>query len=108
VQWLAGDTGLEQLRARGSAARGEALIRRFGCHSCHRIPGIQGTSGAAGPPLTRWSERHYIAGHLVNTPAQLVPWLMNPPALDPGTAMPDLGVSEEQAWDIAAYLYTLK
>ena len=27
--------------------------------------------------------------------------------VEPGTAMPNLGVSEEQATDVAAYLFTL-
>lgn len=34
-------------------------------------------------------------------------WVMNPQAVEPGTAMPDLGVSEPEARHIAAYLYTL-
>jgi cytochrome c1 len=49
----------------------------------------------------RWS----IAGHLPNTPANLVRWIMHPQEVAPGTLMPDLGVPERQARDIAAYLY---
>jgi cytochrome c len=34
-------------------------------------------------------------------------WLMNPPGVDPKTAMPNMGVNTKDASDIAAYLYTL-
>jgi cytochrome c1 len=37
-----------------------------------------------------------------------VRWVKNPPAVEPGTAMPDLGLNDGQAYDIAAYLYTLR
>jgi cytochrome c1 len=45
---------------------------------------------------------------LPNTPENLVRWLRDPQKLNPRTAMPDLGVTERDAQDIAAYLYTLK
>lgn len=90
-----------------SAVRGARLITQFGCGSCHVIPGIAGADGKVGPPLLFWAQRIYIAGQLPNTPENLVRWLMNPPAVEPGTAMPDMGVGELQARDIAAYLYTL-
>jgi cytochrome c1 len=35
----------------------------------------------------------------------LIKWIRNPQQIEPGTAMPDLGVSEDEAGDIAAYLY---
>jgi cytochrome c1 len=46
-----------------------------------------------------------IAGLLPNTPANLVLWLRHPQSVTPGNAMPDLGLTETQARDIAAYLY---
>jgi cytochrome c len=35
-------------------------------------------------------------------------WIQHPQALSPGTAMPELGVNDQQARDIAAYLYSLR
>jgi hypothetical protein len=35
-------------------------------------------------------------------------WLRTPQEVNPRTAMPDLGVSERDARDMAAYLYTLR
>ncbi|HSL46722.1 MAG TPA: c-type cytochrome [Anaerolineales bacterium] len=92
----------------GDSYRGAQAIQRNGCHSCHRIPGIRGTNSYVGPPLNAWSERQYIAGNLENNPENLISWIMNPQAIEPGTAMPNMNIDEQQARDIAAYLYTLQ
>ena len=92
----------------GDPYRGAQAIQRNGCHSCHRIPGIRGTNAYVGPPLNAWSARHYIAGNLENNPDNLIAWIMNPQAIEPGTAMPDMDIDEQEARDIAAYLYTLQ
>jgi cytochrome c1 len=55
-----------------------------------------------------FSRRTYIAGELPNTVENLVRWVKDPPAVEPGTAMPKLGLSDQQALDVAAYLYTLR
>lgn len=91
----------------GSPARGIEVIRATGCGSCHSIPGVRNANGKVGPPLTSFAARTYIAGRVPNTPSNLVLWIENPPAIDPATAMPRLGLSERQARDAAAYLYTL-
>lgn len=92
----------------GDPYRGAQAIQRQGCHSCHRIPGIRGANSYVGPPLDGWSARQYIAGSLENTPNNLIEWIMNPQSIEPGTAMPDMNIKEEEARDIAAYLYTLE
>jgi cytochrome c1 len=78
------------------------------CGSCHTIPGIQGARGAVGPPLYFFSRRTMIAGELPNTPENLVHWIRSPQSVIPGNAMPDLGLTDTQARDVAAYLYTLR
>jgi cytochrome c1 len=35
-------------------------------------------------------------------------WIENPKAVDEKTVMPNLGVTHQEARDIAGYLYTLK
>jgi cytochrome c len=92
----------------GDPDAGASLIRGYGCGGCHTIPGITGADGTVGPPLTEFAYRSYIAGNLPNTPGNLVAWIVDPQAVEPGTAMPDLGVTEEQARHIAAYLYSLR
>ncbi|HEX6432700.1 MAG TPA: c-type cytochrome [Gemmatimonadales bacterium] len=107
VQWI-GKTRAEALaRVPGDPARGKELLRTFGCRSCHLIPGVPGPGGNVGPPLTRWAERQFISGRLVNMPDALRTWILNPPAIDPHTAMPALGATVAQADDMVAYLYTL-
>lgn len=92
--------------AGGEAARGKAAIERFGCPACHTIPGIPGYGANVGPPLGQLASRAYLGGVLPNLPHNLVRWLQDPPAVAPRTVMPNLGVSEAQARDIAVYLYS--
>lgn len=91
----------------GQADNGPSAMRAYGCISCHTIPGVRGANGKVGPPLTDWSQRGYIAGMLPNTPDNLIHWIKNPQSVVPGNDMPNLGVSDSDARDIAAYLYTL-
>lgn len=90
----------------GDPANGEAAIREYGCGSCHSIPGIQNADSRVGPRLDGFVEQSFIAGKLANTPENLARWIHNPQDVTPGTAMPNLGVSETEARDIAAYIYT--
>lgn len=92
----------------GDPGRGPALIRGYSCHACHLIPGVEGADGLVGPPLIHWRNRVYIAGVLPNRPENLIRWIMDPQSVDERTAMPDMGVTEEHARHIAAYLYTLR
>ncbi|MET8353813.1 c-type cytochrome [Micromonospora sp. NPDC005206] len=91
----------------GRPDRGAKLIAQYGCGSCHTIPGINRADGLVGPPLTRFGARSYIAGQLPNNADNLRRWIADPQAVEPGTAMPNLGISAIDAQDIAAYLYTL-
>jgi cytochrome c2 len=92
----------------GDPALGPALMRTYGCAQCHTIPGVPGANGLVGPPLGGIGNRVYVGGVVTNTPDNLVRWIMNPKAIDSLTAMPVVGVTEEQARHIAAYLYTLR
>jgi sulfur-oxidizing protein SoxX len=94
----------------GDPARGLALVATgsYGCAACHVIPGIRFPKGNVGPPLDGMAGRSLIAGQLPNKPGVLVAFLQNPPGLAPQTGMPDVGLSIDQARDIAAYLYTLE
>ena len=92
----------------GDPAVGQALIASYGCTACHAIPGVAAFVGTVGPPLAGFAQRAYIAGRLPNRPMMLTRWLLDPPAIDPATAMPDVGLSEAEALHVAAYLYTLR
>jgi cytochrome c1 len=91
----------------GSPARGRALVVAYGCASCHEIPGAA-PLGLVGPSLDHIATRAYIAGKFTNEPIELQAWIRDPPRMKPGTAMPNLGVTDRDARDITAYLRTLK
>jgi len=95
-------------RTGGDPERGRALIAGYACGACHHIPGVRGARGVVGPPLDRFALRAYIGGRAPNTPENLVRWVQDPSALAPGTAMPAVGLDEQQARDVAAYLYQLR
>ncbi len=92
----------------GNVKRGKQLIYSYNCGSCHTIPGVAEANGKIGPALRGIAERVYVAGLLVNTPDNLSRWISTPQEIHAATAMPDLGVTKQQADDIAAYLYTLR
>jgi len=95
-------------RGLGNAEHGKRLIESYGCGACHMIPGIHAARGMVGPPLEYFAERTMVAGELPNTPGNLTRWIQHPGQIEPRTAMPDLGVTQDEANDIAAYLYTLR
>jgi putative membrane protein len=92
----------------GDPKRGASAIARHGCGACHRIPGIDGARGVVGPSLADLARRTFLAGALPNDPGNLIRWIRDPQAIEPGTVMPRLGVTEGDAADIAAYLYRLR
>lgn len=94
--------------AGGDVARGRLLLAQYQCGSCHRIPGVDSARGMTGPALDSFGRRSYVAGFLPNYPDALVRWIVDPPAVKAGTAMPAMGVSADDARHMAAYLYSLK
>ncbi len=92
----------------GDPVRGQGALLGYGCESCHSIPGVYGTTATVGPPLAHFARRGFVAGELENKPENVIKWIMNPQSVEPGSAMPNLGVTESAARDIAAYLYTLR
>lgn len=89
----------------GRPELGRIAMERYGCAACHTIPAMHAYGANVGPPLSSMSARAYVAGVVPNTPENLVRWLLDPPSVDPRTAMPKLGLTHAEASDIAAYLY---
>ncbi len=90
----------------GNPSAGPDQMRRFGCAGCHTISGVRGADGKVGPSLDDLRSRVFIAGGLPNTPDNLVKWIVTPQSFAPHSAMPATGISEAQARDIAAFLYS--
>lgn len=90
----------------GDPRRGEAMFIQYGCGSCHSLKNVRTATGMVGSPLDGVAQRVIIAGHLATTPSNMEKWIRDPQQVSPGTAMPDLHVSEGDARDITAFLYT--
>ena len=92
----------------GDPERGRLLTQQYQCAACHYIPKVQGVNGDAGPSLEYMGRLSYIAGSIPNQPDNMIRFLQNPPAVKPGILMPALGISEDEARDMAAFMYTLR
>lgn len=102
-----GDTPAAPRVAGGDAKLGLRLLDQYQCGACHRIPGVPAAVGQTGPELATFGKRSYIAGQFPNQPDLLQRWIIDPPAMKPGTVMPVMGVSPDEARHMAAYLYAL-
>jgi cytochrome c1 len=111
--WVAGNllhTGRHRFaggpapQAYGSADNGRKVTAEKGCGACHIIPGLPGAAGRVGPNLTDIGSQTFLGGQLPNTPENLAAWVQNPQKYAPGTAMPTLGLTDQEARDVAAFL----
>ena len=92
----------------GDPEKGRHALVKYGCDTCHTIPGLLTATATVGPPLMQIGLRSYLAGRIDNTPENMIKWIRQPRSVDPQTAMPETGVTESDGRDIAAYLYTLR
>ena len=95
-----------QLVRNGNADRGKRLIERYGCGSCHVIPGIERANGRVGPSLDEFRDIRTIAGELPNNADNAARWVRDARKIERGTIMPDFDMSEQDSRDIVAYLYS--
>ena len=89
----------------GDPETGQVRFLEYGCASCHAVQGVPSVNEGVGLNLNDFSDRLYIAGRQPNRPEELIRWIQHPQQIVPGTLMPDLGVTEQDARDIAAFLY---
>ncbi len=92
----------------GNPQRGQHALAAYGCGACHVIPGVPAARGQVGPPLTGLGQRTIIAGRLHNDANNVIAWVQHPQSIAPGVDMPELGVTDGDARDIAAYLLNLE
>jgi cytochrome c1 len=89
----------------GNPDNGPALLVKYGCVNCHKVPGMNAPAGNVGADLSGLADRSFIAGVLANTPENLTHWIIDPQSVDQNSAMPKTGITHGQARDVAAYLY---
>jgi cytochrome c oxidase subunit 2 len=88
-------------------AQGEKLFAAKGCVGCHSLVAVNPPKGLLGPNLANVGARTWIAaGTLENTDANLAKWIRNPQEWKQGVLMPNLGVTEDEAKALVAYLRT--
>jgi cytochrome c oxidase subunit II len=105
--WLAAAQTPAEAPQAELAVAGSQLFVTKGCINCHAVQGVN-TYNRAGPDLSHIGSRTSIAaGVLPNTRENMVKWLRFTDTVKPGVLMPNLGLSEEEADSIAAYLETL-
>jgi mono/diheme cytochrome c family protein len=92
----------------GDPDRGRYVLLQYGCITCHYIPGVVGAAIPVGPPLDGMALRSFIGGVMPNSAENMVRWLLAPQQFVPDGAMPNLGVTERDARDMAAYLESLR
>jgi cytochrome c len=92
----------------GDPTIGRKLFDARGCGACHVVFDDRRATGLVGPPLGKIATRAFLAGRQPNDPAHLIAWVQHPQAVEPGVGMPDVGLSDSEARNIAAYLYTLR
>jgi cytochrome c2 len=91
----------------GNVERGRVLFVQQ-CAACHVVQSIPQARGQIGPDLSNEASKPQVAGVLPNTPENMARWLRNPSAVKPGTAMPNLGLNEQQVQDLVAFMATLQ
>ncbi len=92
----------------GDDERGRQLVQQYQCGTCHVIPGANASKGTVAITLESFGVRSYIAGRIPNTDENLARWIVDPAAMVPGTLMPSMGVTPDDARAIAAYLRQLR
>lgn len=78
----------------GDAERGQKLVEEVGCLGCHSSHGFN--ANHYGPELTGMGSK--VKADWLYT------WLKDPKHFSPGTRMPDLRLSDQEAADITAFL----
>lgn len=96
----------EQAMPAADIERGRLAMARAGCGACHAIAGVW-PRGDVASALDGLAGRALIAGRLPNRPAALAGFIRNAPAYAPEAGMPAMPISESEARDAAAYLYSL-
>lgn len=92
------------LQPRAPDARAALALQQYACIACHRIPGVVGPDTHVGPPLDGLGRREVLSSGMPMNAENLARWIVDPKSIDPGTAMPSMGVSEPHARLMADYL----
>lgn len=106
--WLA-EQQEEAAEPSGSLAQDGQKIFEETCIACHSIKGVTEAPRNVGPDLTHFASRKTFAGALFDLDEQnLRAWIEDPPAVKPGSLMPDYNLSPEEVDAVVEYLMGLE
>jgi cytochrome c oxidase subunit II len=106
--WLAGQQQPPVQPTDAVAMEGADLFQKTSCPSCHTINGTP-AEGKIGPNLTHFASRGTFAGSIFETNAENIRlWLKDPPAVKPGSLMPNYHLTDHQLDVLVAYLQALE
>ena len=93
----------------GNPARGRQLMEDKGCAGCHAFSGVASFATALPEPNTEQWSAAALAPDLRFTRERfradrIVAWLRDPARIKPDTRMPNFGLAEDEARNIAAYV----
>jgi cytochrome c oxidase subunit 2 len=98
-----------------AAAEGLRVFLEAGCTACHAVDGLLDPGGErilgnnSGPNLSHFASRDCFAGCIFeNDDENLRRWLDDPPAMKPGSWMPDYDLTDEQIEQLIAFLNALE
>jgi cytochrome c oxidase subunit II len=108
-QWARDQAAPAQEGLTGDAAAGQKFFSNGPCVQCHAVdPGLE-AQPSSGPNLAHFGSRNWFAGAAFeNNTENLSNWLRDPPAMKPGSRMPDYGLTEQQIQELVAYLQSLE
>ena len=92
------------------AAEGKEVFLTNQCVACHNIDDVNPVATPIGPDLTHFASRNVFAGATMelSEPGELEAWLADPPAIKPGSFMPNLNLTQSEIDALSAYLEGLK
>ncbi|HVR31109.1 MAG TPA: cytochrome c oxidase subunit II [Acidimicrobiia bacterium] len=121
--WIVAQQQAAAVPAEGTQAwDGLQVFLNRGCTQCHTVdieandlgiePNILASDVFNGPNLTHFASREVFAGAYLpyeglSYNQALTEWLANPPAVKPGSFMPDLGLTQQEIDDLIAWMETL-
>ncbi len=88
---------VESLRGASNLAAGVEVFRRYACYGCHFVAGYESLP-RPGPPLRNVGEK-------INY-SYLVKWIKSPRSIVADARMPDFGFTDEQAHNVADFLFS--
>lgn len=96
-----------EMPSSASPERGKKVFESIGCRGCHNLGEWTQASHMPGSKDRDYAPNLGGVGDKIKSPGWFYAWVKNPKAYWPETRMPSLRLSDEEAWDVAAYLSSL-